>query len=685
MIKIYNKLILLLESDLSVSDCINKIRLNAYIDYFVIRCLDDIYVQFYIIHKIKLNEMLVGFPILNNLLGIIKYYRIPPAKLLNIQAFNERDLDNIEPGTVVIEGLKVEGIVILETLVRNLNSPNFYRSQAAGIFKYFPSPKLRRNYSNRNLENILNSIFNINIAAHCPRAVQEKEQFQIDITILSLPNHSPLNINSQLGEVELLQKLEFEILLSSSDAEILGDPIQCIELDYHKCVDIKLTFNLIAHPIDRLNEPAFIDIFVFQNYNYRFCYKQYVIVFKTDTTIALTNQVSQRLITDSKPLNTSIMPIVKMSSPDATIIIERMRETNISLEYNWLLLSRHPKNKLLQVIKRISKDMVLKCKNEFTKIEDQNGYEAAVLFIRSYAPMIRDQIPESIRNKLDKIMLSVREDGPDIVPSLLIISNEFILPWELAAMDSQKGGPDTLLGISLIGIEWAMGRWVVCEEDTRAAECETLNPYMIAVLHGDTIKEDSAYKIEAEYLHKYNPVDVPANEVFNFLTNNDERYGMLHFLMHGLHTQRFQTEQHFIELDTKTRLEIHHITGALMNRKRKPFIFYNVCYAGFSGISGDCSMSGFIAGSIRGGCSGVIGPWWKLSSPIATKVAIEFYSQALGNEYVSQDKTVALGEIMRRIRLNFINSSKDNKTIDYLAYVYYGHPHLRISNEMKGD
>jgi CHAT domain-containing protein len=109
--------------------------------------------------------------------------------------------------------------------------------------------------------------------------------------------------------------------------------------------------------------------------------------------------------------------------------------------------------------------------------------------------------------------------------------------------------------------------------------------------------------------------------------------------------------------------------GSLLGKDHAPFIFLNACMVGTGGemLGG---LGGFPGNCLAGGFSGLVAPLWAVNDDIAKSIALEFYRQAFSRP---EGRTVA--EVLRELRSNYKN---ETPVSSYLAYVYYGNPHLKL-------
>jgi CHAT domain/Ternary complex associated domain 7 len=276
-------------------------------------------------------------------------------------------------------------------------------------------------------------------------------------------------------------------------------------------------------------------------------------------------------------------------------------------------------------------------------------------------------------------------------PSLLIITSEPFIPWELAWVDADSVDP-TLFpdGVSEgpLGAMWRVGRWVPPVPRRRGPPRPPVPPPAsidvdaLAVVIGDyaadrNIRElphavDEGRSIALRYQGM--PLTVSEGDVDRLMNAELERNGALfapqavHFASHGEVSTEQQQYTGIILLGGH-RLDILTVEGSRVGGVSQPFVFLNACQVGTA--SSILSSYGGLAGAFLGtGCRGFLAPLWNVDDEVAKQIALEFYDFTLRQGW-------PVGEAVRRIRAEFGDGAKGTATP--LAYVFYGHPELRMN------
>jgi CHAT domain-containing protein len=115
------------------------------------------------------------------------------------------------------------------------------------------------------------------------------------------------------------------------------------------------------------------------------------------------------------------------------------------------------------------------------------------------------------------------------------------------------------------------------------------------------------------------------------------------------------------------RLDALYVAG---NKMESPFVFLNACQIGQATELLD-GAGGMAAAFLKTGATGFVAPLWSVDDQVAQDTALEFYKTALKDG-------VPVAEVLRQRRAQF-DSEIDSPQTTHLAYVYYGHPRLVLS------
>jgi hypothetical protein len=276
-------------------------------------------------------------------------------------------------------------------------------------------------------------------------------------------------------------------------------------------------------------------------------------------------------------------------------------------------------------------------------------------------------------------------------PSLLIITSEPFIPWELAWVDADSVDPALFPdGVSegSLGAMWRIGRWVPPVRRRRGPDRPPVPPPAsldvdaLAVVIGDYAADRNVRELPSAVEEGWSialryqgmPLTVSEGDVDRLMNAELERDGApfapqaVHFASHG---EVSTEEQQYtgIILAGGRRLDILTVEGSRVGQVSGPFVFLNACEVGTA--SSILSSYGGLAGAFLGtGCRGFLAPLWNVDDDAAKEIALEFYDATLR-------QGLPAGEAVRRIRAGFADGA--NGTATPLAYVFYGHPELRMN------
>jgi len=256
-------------------------------------------------------------------------------------------------------------------------------------------------------------------------------------------------------------------------------------------------------------------------------------------------------------------------------------------------------------------------------------------------------------------------------PSLLLISNEPYIPWELAVLPKTS----TLFHPELapfLGVQMCVGRWLIGDRLPPPRQHTIRNSYVVSGTYNRPnwnrlVKaEEEAAEIQRQ--HGATPVEAKFDLILGIFDAQPPP-DLLHFSMHG-RSDDDSTEEGLVPIDSGY-VKPQMITGAIERAQKtpSPFVFLNACQvARGDRILGD--YGGIAAAFVKGGAIGVIAPLWSVKDDLAKEIALNFYKAVL-------EEKIEAAEAMRRARASFVQSSTPISAT-YLAYQYFGHPSLQL-------
>jgi CHAT domain len=253
-------------------------------------------------------------------------------------------------------------------------------------------------------------------------------------------------------------------------------------------------------------------------------------------------------------------------------------------------------------------------------------------------------------------------------PSVLLLSADPFVPWELARIDL----PWMSEAPPMLGAQAAVGRWALREPGPTPEPPRSVSVRDMTIVRGvyervigfNQLKfaEQEALDLQAAYGATL--VDA-AQEPFFACLRGEPSAEVLHFAMHG----KFDP----MGLQDGLILIDGNVVDPLMilgtDLSRHPFVFLNACQVGMAGETLG-QYGGMAQSFVEAGASGVIAPLWVVNDEVARDVSLRFYASAFAG--------TSPAEFLRAER------ARDGAST-HLAYVLYGHPLLQLTRPKEAD
>jgi biopolymer transport protein ExbB/TolQ len=273
----------------------------------------------------------------------------------------------------------------------------------------------------------------------------------------------------------------------------------------------------------------------------------------------------------------------------------------------------------------------------------------------------------------DTLRLVTRETENRVL-TILILSQEPYIPWELAVMEPPL---DSTVS-PFLGAQATIGRWVLKRDRPKLPPPSEQSVKDIAVVSGiyDALpgwRRLAAAEKEADEMESRwgaAPVNALTPEILNCISGQPSA-DVLHFAIHGIYDPT-STQNGLIMVDGEA-LDPATIKGT--DFKSPAFVFLNACQVGAgSAILGD--YSGIAAAFLDAGASGVIAPLWSIKDTIAKDIALRFYDEVFGG--------LSAAEFLRRERQTFTMAGGGISATP-LAYQFFGHPAMKLKHFSRGE
>jgi hypothetical protein len=257
--------------------------------------------------------------------------------------------------------------------------------------------------------------------------------------------------------------------------------------------------------------------------------------------------------------------------------------------------------------------------------------------------------------------------GKSDAPSVLIITNEYYIPWELAfsyELELDKEYP------SILSLQVELGRWLMSKAPQQELECNKLYYDIFEVVAANYreahLQLTSALNEKDFLIERFGAREVEAKkvELMSLVKQLPKRGRVLHMALHGHSGSKIT--------DNKFQLEDGDLMAIEWIPPRRPkdlpaisFLFLNACRVG-SASSILSSAAGFPGLILPKGVKGLIAPIWDVHDKEAQKWAELFYEKVIENRS-------SVGSAMLQARREM---QKVRGSLTCMAYLYYGHPGL---------
>jgi CHAT domain len=247
--------------------------------------------------------------------------------------------------------------------------------------------------------------------------------------------------------------------------------------------------------------------------------------------------------------------------------------------------------------------------------------------------------------------------GRDI--SIAIYSEEPYIPWELIRPPAQSGVTPGFLGSDFRVARWRTSRDY--PDPLAVADFVVIAPTYVPPLEETAVEAgDLAARFGARIVDgTYEPVKAS-------LSSPDIH--VFHFAGHGTYVDQRPAESR-IEL-ADIHLYPSDIETFRQSLQPGPFVFLNACEVGERGWS-FTGIGGWADTFCGVGCTGFIGPYWKVNDSVAHQAAIRFYAA------LAAGRTVA--EAAREIRLGFDAPGQHQHHPSWLAYSLHCPPNIHVT------
>jgi serine/threonine protein kinase len=336
----------------------------------------------------------------------------------------------------------------------------------------------------------------------------------------------------------------------------------------------------------------------------------------------------------------------------------------------WTYKSRHEKVKTPteDISSSIGKDPQAFVTDLVRQMPTFEGQAGLFTRMRGIGRLIADCIP----TKTWELLAEVAEYTDGRVPTVLLLSDEPYVPWEIAAMEKPLDSNHA----PFFGAQVTIGRWILAgaggrpSTPPRGSAAADRMAVVWGEYEGPGLERLEHAEQEADDLHQTygaQKVEAKTEPVDNCLNGNPAT-DVLHFAVHGKYDPS-GFEDGIILVDRKTLGELD-VRGVDLDPPH--FVFLNACQVG-NGSEKLGIYSGMASAFVYAGASAVVAPLWSIDDGLARDLAKGFYEAAFAG--------ASPADFLREKRASFTKASSPKSSIN-MAYQFFGHPGMQMA---RGD
>jgi CHAT domain len=296
------------------------------------------------------------------------------------------------------------------------------------------------------------------------------------------------------------------------------------------------------------------------------------------------------------------------------------------------------------------------------KMPSYEGQPGLYQFVAGIGSTVADHVPTQFWS----LLADVARQADNGVPSVLILSAEPYVPWELALMEE----PLQADVAPFLSAQARVGRWVLGHRRPKMPPPMSAGARSMAVVFGvyakpgwRRLKEAEAEAADLQSSYEALPVNADSDAVLKCITG-DPPADVLHFSVHGQYDPS-GIQDGLVLVDGRT-LDPMVVKGSRFESPR--FVFLNACQVGQGyEVLGD--YSGMAAAFLYAGAAGVVAPLWSIDDALARQLACDFYKAAF--------EGAAPADLLRMKRADF-RADLHPASSTYIAYQFFGHPDMLL-------
>ncbi|MEZ4709556.1 MAG: CHAT domain-containing protein [Caldilineaceae bacterium] len=331
-------------------------------------------------------------------------------------------------------------------------------------------------------------------------------------------------------------------------------------------------------------------------------------------------------------------------------------------EMGQVALNANPRRFLTDTFDQLSRMARQAVRKVDTLSETDTAVEEKEL-VRIGENLFEKLFPEALRNEYWRLK-ELREQG--VIRSLLIISDEPWIPWEIVKPYQYDEKTDSDLTDDFLAVAFELCRWLAGRGPLADLHVDAAS-VVIPELDLAYVQQEKQYfeGLKGRGLRVADPLQ-SRDDVLDAV--HEGEFQVLHLAAHG-NFNPDKVDQSPLVLQDRQELWPSDLSGSQVRalRRQRPIVFLNACHSGqiefsLTGLGGWAEQ---MVSTI--GVGAFIGSLWEVNDLLAAEFATFFYDQLIAGEPLSAAFRAARSHIRQR--------QPSNPT--WLAYTLYGDPNGR--------
>jgi CHAT domain len=287
--------------------------------------------------------------------------------------------------------------------------------------------------------------------------------------------------------------------------------------------------------------------------------------------------------------------------------------------------------------------------------------------------LVAEKLPDEVEDALRTVWEATAGEGIDSaerrIPDVLLLTDESAVPWELMSVSLDDSSP------SFLGAQVNVGRWPNHKRDRLSSQMLGVHRLGVMVGHYKDARgvqplpraEEEGRQLEKRYEARMVNADPNAlNLLLAGCFTDGYEIEALHFAGHG---ESDPTKGTYLMYSDGKPMGVFALGSAPIAAAKDAFVFVNACQVGtaYDMLGGYSGLAGMVVGA---GFRGFIAPLWSVADDVAQKISLDLYEASTHG--------VAVSSYLREVRGKFRQTDTEPAHTTYMAYVFFGHPALRL-------